>query len=222
MQSHSGMQQILMQQADPRTLKPNPWNTNVVSPDNEAKIDASIKRLGMFKPIIVRILSDGSLQILGGAHRRDSAIRLGMATVPVMNLGHIDDKKAKEIGIVDNGRYGEDDTLGLAELLESLGGADELAAFMPFTDADFSSIFASSNISLDDLELPDDDGSAPSAPAPKAAQTHAVMRFKVPLGDDSTIADAIAKVQKEQGFTDEDTLSNAGNALVHIIKRAGY
>jgi ParB-like chromosome segregation protein Spo0J len=222
MQSNLGMHQILMQETDPRSLKPNPWNTNVVSPDNEAKIDASIKRLGMFKPIIVRILPDKTLQILGGAHRRDSAIRLGMSSVPVMNLGHIDDKKAKEIGIVDNGRYGEDDTLGLAELLDSLGGADELAAFMPFTDADFSSIFASSNISLDDLELPDDDGSAPSAPAPKAAQTHAVMRFKVPLGDDSTIADAIAKVQKQQGFTDEDTLSNAGNALVHIIKQAGY
>lgn len=216
------MRTTLLQELDPKLLQPNPWNTNVVSPDNEAKIDASIKRLGMFKPIIVRTLPDGTFQILGGAHRRDAAIRLGMDSVPVVNLGSISEKKAKEIGIVDNGRYGEDDTLGLAELLESLGGADELAAFMPFTDADFNSIFASTNIALDDLELPDDDGAAPSAPAPKPAQTHAVMRFKVPLGDDSTIADAIARVQKQQGFTDEDALSNAGNALVHIFKQAGY
>lgn len=216
------MQTTVMQELDPRTLRPNPWNTNVVSPDNEAKIDASIKRLGMFKPIIVRTLPDGSPEILGGEHRRDAAIRLGLTKVPVMNLGAIDDKKAKEIGIVDNGRYGEDDTLGLAELLDSLGGAEELAAFMPFTDADFNSIFAATNISLDELDLPDDDGAAPSAPASKPAQTHVVMRFKVPLGDDSVIADAIAKVQKQQGFTDEDTLSNAGNALVHIFKQAGY
>jgi len=216
------MRTILQQEVDPKLLQPNPWNTNVVSPDNEAKIDASVKRLGMFKPIIVRTLPNGTLQILGGAHRRDSAIRLGLPTVPVVNLGEIDDRKAKEIGIVDNGRYGEDDTLGLAELLESLGGADELAAFMPFTDADFNSIFAATNISLDELDLPDDDGAAPSAPASKPAQTHVVMRFKVPLGDDSVIAEAITKVQKQQGFTDEDTLSNAGNALVHIFKQAGY
>jgi hypothetical protein len=216
------MPTTLLQDIDPRLLQPNPWNTNVVSPDNEAKIDASVKRLGMFKPIIVRTLPDGTLQILGGAHRRDSAIRLHMTTVPVINLGIIDDKKAKEVGIVDNGRYGEDDTLGLAELLESLGSPGELAEFMPFTNADFESIFASSNIALDELDLPDESGSPAPSPATKPAQTHVVMRFKVPLGDDGMIADAIAQVQKQQGFTDEDALSNAGNALVHIFKRAGY
>lgn len=212
---------LKIEQVEISALRPNGFNTNVVSPDNEAKIDASLKRFGFFKPVLCRETADG-LEILGGEHRWLSAKRLGYTEVPVINLGPITDRRAKEIGIVDNGRYGEDDTLGLAELLESLGGADELAAFMPFTDADFSSIFASSNISLDELELPDDDGAAPSAPTPKPAQTHVVMRFKVPLGDDSTIADAIAKVQKHQGFTDEDTLSNAGNALVHIFKQAGY
>lgn len=215
------MPTTLLQDLDPKLLQPNPWNTNVVSPDNEAKIDASVQRLGMFKPIIVRTLLNGTLQILGGAHRRDSAIRLKMATVPVVNLGKIDDKKAKEIGIVDNGRYGEDDVLGLAELLESLGGQDELASFMAFTAADFDSIFASTSISLDDLELPDESGAPSPLPATKPAQTHAVMRFKVPLGDDGMIAEAIARVQKQQGFTDEDALSNAGNALVHIFRQAG-
>jgi ParB-like chromosome segregation protein Spo0J len=216
------MRQTILQEHDPRALQPNPWNTNAVSPDNEAKIDASIRRLGMFKPIIVRTLTDGSLQILGGAHRRDAAIRLGMDQVPVVNLGTVDDNRAKEIGIVDNGRYGEDDTLALAELLSSLGAPEDLAEFLPFSDADFNSIFASTTIALDELELPDDDGAPPAAPAAKPAQTHAVMRFKVPVGDDGMIADAIARVQKQQGFTDEDAMSNAGNALVHIFKSAGY
>jgi len=216
------MQTTQLLECDPRTLQPNPWNTNVVSPDNEAKIDESIKRLGMFKPIVVRTLDDGALQILGGAHRRDSAIRLGMKKVPVINLGSIDDKKAKEIGLVDNGRYGADDTLQLAELLDSLGAPEDLAKFMPYTDADFASIFSSVNIALDDLDLPDDDGAAPSAPAPKPAQTHAVMRFKVPLGDDQMISEAVARVMKQQGFTEADELTNAGDALVHIFKKAGY
>lgn len=202
--------------ANPVDLYPNPWNTNRVAPENESKIDASIKRLGVFKPIIVRELGDGSLQILGGEHRRDSAIRLGLEAVPIINLGAISDTKAKEIGIADNGRYGNDDTLQLAELLESLGGADELSSFLPYTDSDFTSIFSSVNIALDDLDL-DDSTPAPSAPPTKAPQTHAVMRFKVPVGDVAVITERVEKVMKQQRFQDEDSLTNAGNALVHIF-----
>lgn len=203
---------------DPKSLTPNPWNTNVVAPDNEAKIDASLKRLGMFKPVIVRTLADGTLQILGGAHRRDSAIRLGMKQIPVVNLGTISDKKAKEIGLVDNGRYGNDDSIGLAALLDELGSPDELAAFLPFTATDFESIFSSGNIALDDLDsLDDDDTAAPSAPTTKAPQTHAIMRFKVPVGDVATVTEKIELVMKRQRFSDEDSLANAGNALVHIF-----
>lgn len=206
---------------DPAKLRANPWNTNSVSSENEAKIDESVRRFGMFKPVIVRELEDGTLQIIGGQHRVESAIRLKLKTVPFFNLGPIDDKKAKEIGIVDNGRYGADDTLQLAELLESLGSADDLASYMPYSDSDLASIFSSTNIALDDLGLEDDDdASAPLMPAVKAVQTHQVMRFKVPSGDVATITQRIERVMKEQRFTEEDSLSNAGNALVHVFKKA--
>lgn len=205
---------------DPKRLVPNPWNTNVVSPENEAKIDESLRRFGMFKPIVVRTLDNGDLQILGGAHRRDSAIRLNIKSVPIINVGKIDDKRAKEIGLVDNGRYGDDDTLQLAALLEELGSPDDLATFMPYTDTDFASIFSSVNIAFDDLELPDDgDHSAPKLPTERTVQTHQVMRFKVPAGDVATITDLIEKTMKEQRFTEEDSLTNAGNALVHLFQK---
>lgn len=202
--------------ADPKQLQANPWNTNVVPPENEAKIDASIQRHGMFKPLIVRELPGGKLQILGGAHRRDSAIRLGIEQVPIFNLGPIDDKKAKEIGIIDNGRYGDDDSLMLANLLGELGTMEELSTFMPYSDSDLSSIFSSVNIALDDLDLPDED-TIPTKPAEKPVQTHVVMRFKVPPADAAKITERIEKVMKTQRFTEEDSLSNAGNALVHIF-----
>jgi len=202
--------------ANPADLVPNPWNTNKVAPENEAKIDASLKRFGMFKPIIVRELADGTLQILGGEHRRDSAIRTELGQVPIINLGKITDQRAKEIGIADNGRYGSDDTLQLAELLESLGGADELGTFLPYSDNDFMSIFSSVNIALDELDL-DDDVPPPSKSSEKAVQTHAIMRFKVPVGDVSKITERVEKVMKQQRFHDEDSLANAGNALVHIF-----
>lgn len=204
----------------PESLVPNPWNTNVVSPDNEAKLEESIKRFGMFKPVVVRELADGTLQIIGGEHRAGAAQRMGIKAIPVVNLGRIDDHRAKEIGLVDNGRYGADDTLQLAELLEGLGNADELASFMPYSETDLASIFSSVNIALDDLDLDDAEETAPSLPKEKPIQTHAVMRFKVPVDDQGWIADLVEKTMKQQKFTEEDSLTNAGDALVYLLKKA--
>lgn len=204
----------------PGSLVPNPWNTNVVSPDNEAKLEESIKRFGMFKPVVVRELADGTLQIIGGEHRAGAAQRMGIKAIPVVNLGRIDDTKAKEISLVDNGRYGADDTLQLAELLEGLGNADDLASFMPYSETDLASIFSSVNIALDDLDLDDAEDVAPSLPKEKPIQTHAVMRFKVPVDDQGWIADLVEKTMKQQKFTEEDSLTNAGDALVYLLKSA--
>lgn len=204
----------------PDSLVPNPWNTNVVSPDNEAKLEESIKRFGMFKPVVVRELADGTLQIIGGEHRAGAAKRMGIKQIPVVNLGRIDDNKAKEISLVDNGRYGADDTLQLAELLEGLGNADELASFMPYSETDLASIFSSVNIALDDLDLPDLDEEKPVLPKEKPLQTHTVMRFKVPVDDQGWIVDLIEKTMKSQKFTEDDSLTNAGDALVFLLKQA--
>lgn len=204
--------------ADPKTLKPNPWNTNVVSPENELKIEESIKRFGVFKPIIVRETTPGVLEILGGEHRARVAARLGLKTVPVMNLGFIDTKTAQEIGLVDNGRYGEDDSLQLAELLKGLGDLGELEQYLPYTTSDLNSIFSSSSIALDDLDLPEDeDDSIPTLPTKALVQTHQLLRFKVPVEDAERITAYIERVMKEQGFMDDDSYANAGNALVFAL-----
>lgn len=205
---------------DPGTLKSNPWNTNVMSPDNEAKLEESIRRRGMFKPVVVRELEDGSLQILGGEHRAQIAARMGLKQVPVFNLGRIDESAAKEIGILDNARYGADDTLQLAELLESLGSADELASFMPYSDADLTSIFSSVSIALDNLDLSEEDEAAPTLPKERPIQTHQIMRFKVPVDDVGMVTELIERVMKSQKFTESDSLANAGDALVFVCKRA--
>lgn len=206
---------------DPKVLRPNPWNTNVVPPENEAKLENSIKRFGMFKPVVVRKLQDGTYQILGGQHRASIAARLGMDQVPVISVGSIPDDRAKEIGLVDNGRFGQDDTLRLAELLKDLPSADELSSFMPVSDEDLSAIFASTSIELDDLDLPDDAELPATLPATKAAQTHQIMRFKVPVDDVDTVTQLIESVMKVQGFTSSDSLTNAGDALVHVVKEYG-
>lgn len=224
---------LSFQLVDPRLLKSNPWNTNIVSAENERKLDESMRRLGTFKPVLVREVSRPylgeelrfrgtivkSLEILGGEHRVESAIRLGLTEIPIVNLGSIDDQKAKEIGLADNSRYGVDDTLGLAELMKGLGSVEQLSGFLPWTSNDIETMISSVTIDLDALSLTENiiaDAEAEKS-APRTPKTHAIMRFKVPLGDHERIAAIIAKTQKEHGFMAADDLTNAGDALVHLL-----
>lgn len=198
-------------------LRPNTWNTNHVSPENEAKIEASINRYGFYRPIIVREV-EGELEILGGQHRWQVAARMGLKKVPIINLGEISDQTAREIGLVDNGRYGQDDTLELAELLREMGNVEELSTFLPYTGAEFEEIFASSDIDLDSLGLPEGDGESLPDLGASTAPTGQIMRFKVPIGDVPMVEKLIEQTMKSQGFTGGDSLANAGDALVHLLQ----
>jgi ParB/RepB/Spo0J family partition protein len=211
-------------------LQPNPWNTNFLSPDNERKLDASMRRFGLFKPIVVReIKSDDEtyFEIIGGEHRWEAAKRIGLIEVPISNMGLVDDETAKEIMLADNARYGSDDTIALAELLKDMDGADELSNFLPFSDSDIKSIFSASDIALDELDLPESFEKIEEPPEPaalKAPKTHTILKFKVPLSDAERITDFITRAQKRFGFTDSDEMTNAGDALVHLLFsiREGY
>lgn len=201
------------------TLVANDWNTNEVSPENEAKIEASLDRHSFYRPIIARDLGDGRLQILGGEHRWQIAKRRGMATVPVINLGQIDDQRAKEISLIDNARYGQDDTLRLAELLGDMGDVDDLIAVLPMNSADIEGIFSAARVGLDELDLPGDGDRLPDLALPTASgPTHQILRFKVPAEDADRLTRLVEATMKAQGFTNEDSLANAGNALVHLLR----
>jgi ParB/RepB/Spo0J family partition protein len=205
-------------EVDVKRLRPNPWNTNVVSPDNETKLDESLKRFGIFKPILARQVGK-ELEILGGQHRWEAAKRLGIATVPVINLGALDDATAKEIGLVDNGRYGVDDAEGLASLLKNLGKPSELATFLPYSDKELEVIFKTDELDFDSLDIDGDDDEIELKPTEVSlGPTHQIMRFKLPVEDAEWVSSLISKVVKSQGLTDSDSLTNAGDALVHILK----
>jgi len=204
------------------SLRKNTWNTNVVSAEFEQRIRNSISRNGMFRPIIVReVAGVEGYEIIGGEHRWEQAIELGFTKVPIANLGEIDDRRAKEIGVIDNARYGADDTLSFADLLKEIGDTDDLQEFLPYGSADLDAIFSSSNIALDDLDLSltlnDEEEPEDEAPIEKVAKTHTIMRFKVPLGDGERVTALIASTQKTFDYTAEDNLTNAGDALVHLL-----
>lgn len=204
-------------------LRKNPWNTNRVSPEGEAKIRKSIERNGIFKPVIVRtVAGEPGYEIIGGEHRWEQAIEMGYDEIPICNLGEIDDLQAKEIGVIDNARYGADDTLSFSELLKELGNVDDLQDFLPYGSADLDAIFSASNIALDDLELHnplpgEEEEAEDETPLPKPVKTHNVMRFKVSIADTDRIIQLITATKKTHDFTHEDDLTNAGDALVQLL-----
>ena len=199
---------------EPSKLQGNPWNPNVLDPASEHKLDASLTRLGFFKPIIARELDAGQLEILGGHHRWESAIRIGLTEVPIISLGKISDEKAKEIGLADNGRWGHDDAGKLAELFADLN-LEEITVFLPYSENDLSAIIATSELDIDDLNLDDEDDI--SLGDSKAPPTDTIMRFKVPVKDAEAISEKITRVTKEQGFDGSNALTNAGDALVFLL-----
>src|SRR5438270_7628678 len=141
---------------NPKDLLANPWNPNRLTPEAEMKLENSLARLGMFKPILVRTLEDGRREILGGENRARAAERLGWTEVPVYNLGTLSDDQAKQIGLLDNTRYGHDDASVLAKLLEDLGSPTYLATFMPFDMAELDALSAVSRIDPDKIGLEDE------------------------------------------------------------------
>lgn len=207
---------------NPKSLKPNPWNSNRVGAENMAKLKRSISELSFASAVVCRELSDGSLQILGGHHRVEAAIELGIKEIPVLNLGHMPDDQARKIGLVDNSRYGIDDTISLAKIYEDLGlSSDELASFLPYTDIDFDTVKKAIEIDLDDLDIiidEDDKPDADTSERQKPQRTHEILKFRVALGDAEKIRVRVEKTMKREGFSDDgDEMTAAGQALAHML-----
>lgn len=177
------------------SVRPNPWNYNVQKGDTFAKTVASLRTFGFVQPIVVRTLPDGVKEIINGEHRWRAAGQLGMAEVPIVDLGVIDDAKAKQLSVVLNELGGEPDLVRLADVLRDVNAAvgfEALAATLPFPERELTLMlsevtFSFAALSTSDTRAPepaessdeaqanaaiegDVNGEAPAAPpAPEAA-----------------------------------------------------
>lgn len=205
---------------DPRTLHPNPFNSNRVSPENMAKLKRSIETLGFASAVVVREV-DGQYQILGGKHRVEAAIELGLKTVPVVNLGVISEVHARKVGLVDNHRFGNDEVIALAKIFEEIGeGSEMLSEILPISQADIDAVIGVTEIDLDsfDIEIDDDDekpGSEERRERP--LKTHEILKFRMTLPDAERVRQAVERTIKREGLKDGDDLTNAGQALALLL-----
>lgn len=209
----------------PKTLKQNPWNPNVVDPINQLKLEASIRKDGIKRPVVVRELDSGELEIIGGQHRTLAAIALNLDAVPVINRGKISDAQAKKETLIDNFRYGSDDVFKFSELLQDpdIGSAAELLATMPIDEEELAGYFA--HVSAEKIEVEidsilgddDDSGETIDLGAGAPTRTHQIIRFRVSLEDAAKIGDMIKKIRAANGYTESDDMTNDGDALVHAL-----
>lgn len=214
---------ITIIQVDTGNLRPNPWNTNSVGTQNFEKLKTSIQKLGFFKPILVRELVDGTFQILGGEHRWRAAIEQGMPTVPVISVGKISDVVAKQMSLVDNERYGEDDQLALQHLIEEIQADLEyrLSEIAPFDDEMAATLARETAFDMDKLEeLSRGDETPVEADAREKVERlgveHQTMRFKVTFDAADGVTATIKRIIQEQGINTGSDMEDAGEALVWL------
>jgi len=111
-------------------LRPYERNPRTHSPEQIAKIAASLLEFGWTNPILV----DGDAGIIAGHGRLLAARELGMTTVPVIELTHLSEAQKRAYVIADNRLAldaGWDEDL-LAEELKALEGLDYNLALTGF------------------------------------------------------------------------------------------
>lgn len=213
------MQSSSLQNIDPKLLEANSWNPNYMSKEDEVKLTNSVNKFGT-GVIVARKLLNGSLEIVGGHHRVQIAVKLGIKKVPVSIYDNMSDDDAKLLGQVLNTRYGKDDSDKLSELLNSLSDKSILAEITPLSEDDIETLsFAMSSVDLDSLSVNVDDFSSdtPEPKKEKAPVTHVIMRFKIPIDTAPEIRSILDNLISEQGYDDKDSMIKDGDALVHAL-----
>ncbi|EQC1479435.1 ParB/RepB/Spo0J family partition protein [Klebsiella pneumoniae] len=211
-------------QVEVARLRPNPWNTNSVGAQNFEKLKGSIEKLGFFKPILARELDGGQFEILGGEHRWRAAMEQGISTVPVISVGKISDLVAKQMSLVDNERYGEDDQVALQRLIEEIQSEldYQLSEIAPYDDELAATLARESAIDLEMLEALSRGDEEPiekdsREKAERVGAEHQTMRFKVTFDASDRVTETIKSIIKEQAINTGNDMENAGEALVWLV-----
>ncbi|EOZ4709850.1 ParB/RepB/Spo0J family partition protein [Klebsiella pneumoniae] len=215
---------ITILQVEVARLRPNPWNTNSVGAQNFEKLKGSIEKLGFFKPILARELDGGQFEILGGEHRWRAAMEQGISTVPVISVGKISDLVAKQMSLVDNERYGEDDQVALQRLIEEIQSEldYQLSEIAPYDDELAATLARESAIDLEMLEALSRGDEEPiekdsREKAERVGAEHQTMRFKVTFDASGRVTETIKSIIKEQAINTGNDMENAGEALVWLV-----
>jgi hypothetical protein len=147
------MIRVNLQTVPVTSLRPNPWNPNKQSDFIFEKECQSIRDNGFIDPVLVREKA-GALEIIDGEHRWRAAMKLGMDSIPVNNLGEVDDSTAKKLTIIMNETRGKADIEKLSELLSDLDddlGMEDLLKSLPYHEKELEAMIKESEVDWDGI-----------------------------------------------------------------------
>ncbi len=127
-------------------LVPHPLNSNVMSPDLQAKLRAHIKRTGRYPFLVVRPhpAEPGKFQVLDGHHRVAVLRDLGH-TEARCDIWQVDDREAKLLLATLNRLQGQDQPRKRAELIHELlaeMNVADLGGLLPETEKQLEELHA--------------------------------------------------------------------------------
>ena len=183
-----------IQQKPIKDLIPYINNSRTHSDEQVAQIAASIKEFGWTNPILV----DGDNGIIAGHGRLSAARKLGMDTVPVIELSHLTKAQKKALIIADNklaSNAGWDNNLLTIELNELL--ADNFALDILGFDKDELDALLNPVEVTEGLTDEDDVPDVPIEPKTKLGDIYVLGNHRLMCGD-STSIDAVEKLMDGQ------------------------
>lgn len=141
-------------------VRPNTWNQNRMSSFMLEKLKAGIEAMlpAFVDPVTVRSgdekgkFKDGKKEIIDGEHRWRVAQELGLAEIPVVDLGLVATPVAKTLTITLNETKGKPDVDQLAVLVAELSKDENLAAILPYDQPEIDAYVTANAANLEALE----------------------------------------------------------------------
>lgn len=173
-------------------LRPNPWNPNRMTQAMRQKVVESIGLYGFVDPLTVREVGARDYQVIDGEHRFDVGKELGMTEFPCINLGLLDDARAKKLTIIMNELHGQADPDKMGDLLASIlsdTSLDDLLVALPYDESVLAGY----------LQLPALPPLASSPGAPAEDKTKWVERlYRLPKEAALVVDEALEKAKDNQ------------------------
>lgn len=179
---------------EPGQLRPNTWNPNVMDADMYAKATASIHQFGFVDPITVRRdrleeVGKPPFEIIDGENRWRASLDLRLSTVPIIDLGVIEDQVAQKLTIVLNETRGNPEPAKLGELLRRLSikeSRESLLATLPFSPQAFEGLTGLPTLQWDQR---------PRLNEPRSVQGWVERTYRMPAEAAQVVDQAIARVR---------------------------
>jgi ParB-like chromosome segregation protein Spo0J len=168
-------------------LIPYAKNARTHSEEQIALIAGSIRSFGFTNPILV----DGENGIIAGHGRLAAARKLGLATVPVIELGHLSERDKRALIIADNKlaeRAGWDKTLLALEAGDLAGMGVDLTG-LGFVAGEIDELLAHADADPRENDIPE----VPVDPVSRPGDLWLLDRHRVLCGD-STNAEDVARL----------------------------